>query len=82
MSPKTAKILTWAILIFGPILPAFLVIGVIHLKLIEAIAIFLLEYFAFQYVMALFIKKFAERIQYKQQKEESMSQGSSEVKIQ
>lgn len=81
MNEKQAKRLTWAILLLVPILPSYMVIAALILKPVEAICIFLLEYFAFQYLIAMFIKKLAERIQYdRQKKEEALSQENKEVK--
>jgi hypothetical protein len=63
MNEKQAKRLTWAILLLVPILPSYMVIAALILKPVEAICIFLLEYFAFQYLIAVFIKRLALRIQ-------------------
>ena len=68
MNAKTAKRLTWAILLLLPILPSYMVIASVNITRFGAVCIFLLEYFAFQYVIALFIKHLALRIQYKRQK--------------
>lgn len=81
MNEKTAKRLTWMILLFVPILPSYIVIAAIKFTWIQAIFVFLIEYFAFQYVIALFIKRLAERIQYEQQKKMmGSSSNNGEVK--
>jgi hypothetical protein len=84
MNEKTAKRLTWAILLLVPILPSYVVIAAINVTLFGAICFFLLEYFAFQYVIALFIQRLALRIQRERQKlaeKETTSADNKEAKI-
>jgi len=80
MKEKTAKILTWSVLLLVPILPSYMVIAAINVRLVMAICIFVIEYFAYQYVIALFIRRVALRIQYEREKSNETID-NKEVKI-
>ena len=74
MNEKNTKISVYTICILLPLLPTYLVMAVIHpiLNPISIIVIACVEYFGFQYVIALFIKKLAENRQRKTQRLQEM----------
>jgi len=62
MREKTVKKLIMIALVFGPLLPAFMVQDVFYVEYTGIrITVFLLEYFAFMYVIYLFLSRIYER---------------------
>ena len=69
MNEKIVKITTYLICILLPLFLTYIVISIIYpvFNIYGIIVVSLIEYFGFQYIIALFIKRFAEAHQRKQQ---------------
>jgi hypothetical protein len=76
MNLKTVKLLIWAACIVIPMVPTVVVMLVISpmLSILGDIVVSLVEYFGFQYIVALFIKRIAER---RQEKEKKMKESAA-----
>lgn len=62
MNEKTVSRIIWAVCIIVPLLPTYIVLGVISpaLTTVGIIVISIIEYFGFMYIIALFIQRTAQ----------------------
>lgn len=74
MKERTVKMVIWAICLVMPVLPTYIVTAITYQSfgIVGDIVIIFVEYFAWMYVVALFIKRLAERRQYKERKKEGL----------